>query len=155
MKDSIKVLHDMEQRMEQLISSMHEQNLATKPGKHEPKRYTMKDAAEMVGRSYTAIREAEKSGALKDPEMGENNRRLGYTLHDINAARDHFKTRLRRDRDADECVRLAFANFKGVGEDHVGGACRAILCRGWTRGADRRLRPTGERNRDDGLHPRQ
>lgn len=113
MNDSIRLLVDMERRMERLVQNMHEQNLAAEPGKHVPKRYTMKEAAQMVGRSYTAIREAEKSGALKNPEMGDNNRRRGYTLEDINAARDHFKTRLRRDRGRDECVRLAFANFKG------------------------------------------
>lgn len=113
MKDSIRQLVDMESRMERLVANMHEQNLAAEPGKHTPKRYSMKEAADLVGRSYTAIREAEKSGALKNPEMGENNRRLGYTLADINAARDHFGTRMRRDRDHDECIRLAFANFKG------------------------------------------
>ncbi len=113
MNESIELLEDMERRMGELVASMHNQNLATKPGKNESKRYSMKDAATMIGRTYTAIREAEKNGFLPDPEMGENNRRLGYTLKDINAARDHFKTRLRRDESTDECVRLSFSNFKG------------------------------------------
>jgi len=113
MNESIELLEDMERRMGDLVSSMHNQSLATKPGKNEAKRYSMKDAAVMIGRTYTAIREAEKSGFLPDPEMGDNNRRLGYTLKDINTARDHFKTRLRRDESTDECVRLSFSNFKG------------------------------------------
>lgn len=113
MKDSIQLLEDMERRMGGLIDSMHKQGLASKPGKNEPKRYSMKDAAKMVGRTYTAIRDAEKAGHLKSPEMGSNKRRLGFTLEDINAARDHFGTRLKRESELDACVRIAFANFKG------------------------------------------
>lgn len=113
MKESIGLLEDMERRMGDLVTSMHEQNLATKPSKSEPKRYSMKDAAKMIKRTYTAIREAEKSGHLANPVMGGNNRRLGYTLKDINAARDHFKTRLQRDDQTDDCIRLSFSNFKG------------------------------------------
>jgi chromosome partitioning protein len=113
MRDSISLLEDMEQRMGTLIDSMHEQNLASKPSRSLLKRYTMKEAATMIGRSYTAIREAEKNGQLPEPEMGANKRRLGYTLEDINRARDHFGVRLRRDSKTDECIRLSFSNFKG------------------------------------------
>jgi len=111
--ESIDILTDMEERMGNLINSMHEQNLATKPSKDEPKRYSMREAAKMIRRSYTAIREAEKNGHLPAPVMGPNNRRLGYTLKDINKARDHFKTRLRRNRKTDDCTRMTFSNFKG------------------------------------------
>lgn len=113
MKESITLLADMEGKMGNLINSMHAQNLASKPSKVDPKRYTMKEAARLIGRTYTAIREAEKCGNLPDPEMGPNNRRVGYTLKDINAARDLFKTRLRRNPVTDECIRLSFSNFKG------------------------------------------
>jgi len=111
--ESIDILTDMEERMGNLINSMHEQNLATKPSKDEPKRYSMREAAKMIRRSYTAITEAEKNGHLPAPVMGPNNRRLGYTLKDINKARDHFKTRLRRNRKTDDCTRMTFSNFKG------------------------------------------
>jgi chromosome partitioning protein len=113
MRDSISLLETMEQRMGSLIDSMHEQNLASKPSRNELKRYTMTKAAKLIGRSYTAIRDAEKAGLLPAPEMGANNRRLGYTLEDINRARDHFGVRLRRNPKTDDCIRLSFSNFKG------------------------------------------
>lgn len=113
MNDSMHILADMEKRMDSLITSMHQQNLATKPGKTEPKRYSMKEAADLIGRTPVAIRDAEKVGHLTQPETAENGRRVGYTLEDINAARDHFGTRIKRNVDTDECIRLAFANFKG------------------------------------------
>lgn len=103
----------MEVKMGNLVTSMHQQNLASKPSKDEPKRYSMKDSAQLIGRTYTAIREAEKNGLLPAPDMGPNKRRIGYTLQDINNARDHFKTRLRRNSETDDCIRLSFANFKG------------------------------------------
>jgi len=111
--ESISLLVEMEKKMGSLITSMHNQNLASKPSKAAPKLYTMKEASKLIGRTYTAIREAEKSGKLPPPEMGPNNRRVGYTLKDINRARELFKTRLRRDPNKDDCIRLSFSNLKG------------------------------------------
>ena len=105
-------LRDIRDRLTSLVKAIHEQNLHEEPGKLQPKYYSMREAADMVGRSYRAIRDAELAGQLPAPEVGENGRRLGYTLSDINRARDHFKTRLVRGED-EAPVRIAFANFKG------------------------------------------
>ena len=83
-----------------------------RPRESPPIRFGLKEASELIGRSPTAIRDAETGGKLPAPELGDNNRRLGFTLDEINAARDHFGTRLGR-RAGDEPVCLAVSNFKG------------------------------------------
>src|SRR3546814_1881435 len=50
-------------------------------------------AAELVGRTPAAIREAEKDGRLPPPPRTENNRRVGYTLAQLNDMRGLFGTR--------------------------------------------------------------
>ena len=109
---TIDTLRDLERRMTNLIRSIHESNLNEAPGKLKPKRYSMKDAAALIGRSYTAIRQKEVEGILPEPERGENGRRSGYTLADINRARELFGTRLQR-APTDPPIVLAIANFKG------------------------------------------
>lgn len=109
---TLETLRDMRDRMTNLMRAVHKKNLTEEPGKLEPKRYSLKDACEMIGRSYRTIRDAELSGQLEAPAMGENGRRIGFTLEGINKARDHFGTRLGR-KDSDETVRLSFSNFKG------------------------------------------
>ena len=49
-------------------------------------------AGELVGRTTAAIREAENDGRLVAPTRGENNRRLGYSLADVNRMREVFGT---------------------------------------------------------------
>ncbi|MBB3954025.1 AAA family ATPase [Novosphingobium sediminicola] len=69
-------------------------------------------AAELVGRTTAAIREAESDGRLEAPPRGENNRRLGYTLAQLNDMRGTFGTRPWRAPE-DPCSILAVQNFKG------------------------------------------
>ncbi|WCT79569.1 AAA family ATPase [Novosphingobium humi] len=69
-------------------------------------------AAELVGRTTAAIREAESDGRLEAPPRGENNRRLGYTLAQLNDMRGTFGTRPWR-APGDPCSILAVQNFKG------------------------------------------
>lgn len=75
-------------------------------------RFAIGKAAEMVGRTTEAIRQAEADGRLPAPRMTATNRREGYTLADINAMRDVFGTRPRR-ADSDPALVLAVQNFKG------------------------------------------
>lgn len=76
-------------------------------------------AAELVGRTTAAIREAESDGRLVPPARGENNRRVGYTLAQLNDMRGTFGTRPWRDPN-DPCSIIAVQNFKGgVGKSTV------------------------------------
>jgi len=69
-------------------------------------------AAELVGRTPAAIREAEKDGRLPPPPRTETNRRVGYTLAQLNDMRGIFGTRPWRAPE-DPCCVLAVQNFKG------------------------------------------
>lgn len=69
-------------------------------------------AAELVGRTPAAIREAEKDGRLPQPHRGTNNRRVGYTLAQLNDMRGAFGTRPWRAPE-DPCAVVAVQNFKG------------------------------------------
>ncbi|WP_196160916.1 AAA family ATPase [Reinekea sp. G2M2-21] len=60
------------------------------------RRYSMKEAAEMVGVSTETIRNAEKDGRLPEPEYRadtKSKQRLGYTIDQVNYMRDVFGTR--------------------------------------------------------------
>lgn len=69
-------------------------------------------AAELVGRTTAAIRDAENDGRLVAPSRGNNNRRLGYTLAQLNDMRGAFGTRPWRAPE-DPCAVVAVQNFKG------------------------------------------
>lgn len=69
-------------------------------------------AAELIGRTTAAIRDAESDGRLATPARGNNNRRRGYTLAQLNDMRGAFGTRPWRTPD-DPCAILAVQNFKG------------------------------------------
>lgn len=76
-------------------------------------------AGELVGRTTAAIREAENDGRLMAPTRGENNRRLGYTLAQLNDMRGTFGTRPWRAPE-DPCAVVAVQNFKGgVGKSTI------------------------------------
>jgi chromosome partitioning protein len=81
--------------------------------------FTISKAAELVGRTAAAIRDAEKDGRLPEPARGDNNRRERYTLAQINDMRGVFGTRPYRSAE-DPCCVVAVQNFKGgVGKSTV------------------------------------
>lgn len=76
-------------------------------------RFNVRTAADMVGRTEKAIRDAEDDGRLAVPDKSpDTNRRLGYSLADVNAMRDVFGTRPVRGVSDPPCI-LAVQNFKG------------------------------------------
>lgn len=82
-------------------------------------RFPMGKAAEMIGRSSESIREAEASGRLPQPELTATNRRVGYTLSEVNNMRRVFGTLPWR-AETDEPVILSVQNFKGgVGKSTI------------------------------------
>ena len=81
--------------------------------------FTISKAAELVGRTAAAIRDAEKDGRLPEPARNDNNRRERYTLAQLNDMRGVFGTRPYR-RPEDPCCVIAVQNFKGgVGKSTV------------------------------------
>jgi chromosome partitioning protein len=77
-------------------------------------KYTISQAAEMVGRTTTTIRESEvEGGRLPIPKKDERGRRVGYTLEEINKMRQVFGTQPYRDESKDEPVIIAIQSFKG------------------------------------------
>jgi chromosome partitioning protein len=81
--------------------------------------FTIGKAADLVGRTPAAIREAEKDGRLPEPGRTETNRRVGYTLAQLNDMRGVFGTRPWRAAD-DPCAVVAVQNFKGgVGKSTI------------------------------------
>ena len=101
-----------DEKMTRLVEAVQRQTMAEKPSKTAPKHYSMKDTARLIGRSYRTVRDAEVSGLLPNPVTKGKVRAHGYTLAQINHARDRFGTRLRR-ADSDPPMILAFSNFKG------------------------------------------
>jgi chromosome partitioning protein len=84
-----------------------------------PPRFSATRAAELVGRSGAAIREAEKDGRLPAVERTASGRRIGYTLAELNQMRAVFGTRPWRG-DRDPLAVIAVQNFKGgVGKSTV------------------------------------
>lgn len=87
-------------------------------GRQSP-RLSITRAAELVGRSGAAIREAEKDGRLPVVERTATGRRIGYTLAEINQMREVFGTRPWR-MEGDPLAVIAIQNFKGgVGKSTV------------------------------------
>ncbi|QDA35931.1 chromosome partitioning protein (plasmid) [Paracoccus liaowanqingii] len=83
-------------------------------------RFNVRTAAEMVGRTEKAIRDAEGDGRLQEPDKDpETKRRTGYTLGQVNQMRDVFGTLPHRATD-DPALVLAVQNFKGgVGKSTI------------------------------------
>lgn len=81
--------------------------------------FTISKAAELVGRTPAAIRDAEKDGRLPEPQRTDTNRRERYTLAQLNDMRGVFNTRPYRKAE-DPCCVVAVQNFKGgVGKSTV------------------------------------
>jgi chromosome partitioning protein len=84
-----------------------------------PLRFSIRQAAKMVGKSDMTIRRAEESGLLPPPVKRESGHRLGFSLAEINHIRDVFGTRPRR-AESDAPLILGVQNFKGgVGKSTI------------------------------------
>jgi chromosome partitioning protein len=81
--------------------------------------FSISRAAELVGRTPTAIRDAEKAGRLDPPARTASNRREAYTLAQLNRMRTVFGTQPWRSI-GDHAAIVAVQNFKGgVGKSTV------------------------------------
>lgn len=100
-------------RASRVLDALRDRVFAPDTEKTLDLRFNVKSAAEMVGRTEKAIRDAEADGRLappsKDPATG---RRTGYSLTDVNAMRLVFGTLPHRAAEDPPAV-VAVQNFKG------------------------------------------
>jgi chromosome partitioning protein len=106
-------------KAQHVLGQLREQGIDSQTGEKMAPRFAISKAAELVGRGASAIREAEKEGRLPQRERTATNRRVNYTLADLNHMREVFGTRPWRDP-ADPLAILAVQNFKGgVGKSTI------------------------------------
>ena len=107
----------LSQRASTVIERLRERVFAPGTRKELDLLFNVRTAAEMVGRTEKAIRDAETSGRLPEPvKDATTNRRNGYTLADVNRMREVFGTLPHRAPEDPPLV-MAVQNFKGgVGE---------------------------------------
>lgn len=105
-------LNNLTQRADDVIARLRATVFAPGSEKIVDFRFPISKAADMVGRTPEAIRQAEAEGRLPPARMAANGRREGYGLAEINHMRDVFGTRPRR-AETDPPIILAVQNFKG------------------------------------------
>jgi chromosome partitioning protein len=106
-------------RTSAVLANLRDKAQAARSGERREPTFSIGEAAELVGRTPAAIRDAEKDGRLPEPPRTDTNRRVGYTLAQVNDMRGVFGTRPWRTPD-DPCAVLAVQNFKGgVGKSTI------------------------------------
>jgi len=99
---------------ENFLQRMHELGAEPHQRKTLQRLFSPSEAAEMVGRDRTTLARAEPEiGTATPPRNPGNNRRVGYTLGQIQAFRQHFGTLPWRDPATDPPLVVACQNFKG------------------------------------------
>lgn len=99
-------------RASAVVANLRDNVRAARSGARREPTFSIGEAAELVGRTPAAIRDAEKDGRLPPPPRTETNRRVGYTLAQVNDMRGVFGTRPWRAPE-DPCAVIAVQNFKG------------------------------------------
>ncbi|MGR3804127.1 AAA family ATPase [Marinibacterium profundimaris] len=107
-------------RADTVIQRLRERVFAPGSQKSLELTFNVRTAAEMVGRTEKAIRDAEADGRLPEPEKDpDTGRRTGYSLEAVNRMREVFGTLPHRAPE-DPATVLAVQNFKGgVGKSTV------------------------------------
>jgi len=99
-------------RASAVVANLRDGARAARSGARREPTFSIGEAADLVGRTPAAIRDAEKDGRLPEPPRTETNRRVGYTLAQVNDMRGVFGTRPWRAPE-DPCAVIAVQNFKG------------------------------------------
>ncbi|MEE4210103.1 MAG: AAA family ATPase [Parvularcula sp.] len=109
----------LQERSASLLDAMRAQLVLEGGQKVLPLRFSIRQAAKMVGKSDMTIRRAEEAGTLPAPEKRNSGHRVGFTLAEINHMRDVFGTRPGR-AESDPPLILGVQNFKGgVGKSTI------------------------------------
>jgi chromosome partitioning protein len=99
---------------ENFLQKMHELGAEPNLRKVLQRVFSPGEAAEMVGRDRTTLARAEAEIGMPPPVRNPgNNRRVGYSLEQIQAFRKHFGTLPWRDPATDSPLVIACQNFKG------------------------------------------
>jgi chromosome partitioning protein len=99
---------------ENFLQRMHELGAEPHHRKKLQRLFSPSEAAQMVGRDRTTLARAEVDIGMPAPARNPgNNRRVGYTLAQIQAFREHFGTLPWRDAATDVPLVIACQNFKG------------------------------------------
>src|ERR1700727_2497812 len=92
---------------------MHERGNDPHQHKQLNRLFSPSEAADMVGRDRTTLARAETELGMESLQRNPaNNRRMGYTLDQVQAFRKHFGTLPQR-ADSDPPITIACQNFKG------------------------------------------
>ena len=111
---AIDKLEDILASSENFLQRMHELGQDPHRNKRLKRLFSPSEAAEMVGRDRTTLGRAEADLGFQDMARNPtNNRRVGYTLDQIQAFRAHFGTLPWRDPETDAPIVVAIQNFKG------------------------------------------
>jgi chromosome partitioning protein len=112
---AIDKLADILANSENFLQRMHELGQEPAARKELKRLFSPSEAAEMVGRDRTTLARAEAETGVPAPARNpENNRRVGYTLEQVQAFRRHFGTLPWRDAaSGDQPIVVACQNFKG------------------------------------------
>lgn len=111
---AIDKLGDILANSETFLERMHALGVEPHQRKTFQRVFSPSDAAGMVGRDRTTLARAEVDIGLVDtPRNPGNNRRMGYTLAQVQAFRAHFGTLPWRDPATDAPLVVACQNFKG------------------------------------------
>src|SRR5450432_3255303 len=93
---------------------MHERGNDPHTHKQLRRLFSPSEAADMVGRDRTTLARAEGELGLESLQRNpENNRRVGYSMEQVQRFRAHFGTLPWRDSATDPALTIACQNFKG------------------------------------------
>jgi len=107
-------LDDILASSENFLQRMHERGNDPHQHKQLNRLFSPSEAAEMVGRDRSTLARAETDLAMESLQRNPgNNRRVGYTLGQIQAFRAHFGTLPWRNAETDPPIVIACQNFKG------------------------------------------
>ena len=107
-------LEDILASSENFLQRMHERGNDPQQYKHLNRLFPPSEAAEMVGRDRTTLARAEAELGFESLQRNpDNNRRVGYSLAQVQAFRQHFGTLPWRNSDSDRPIVIACQNFKG------------------------------------------
>jgi chromosome partitioning protein len=106
-------LDDILASSENFLQRMHERGNDPHQHKQLNRLFSPSEAADMVGRDRTTLARAEAELGMESLQRNpNNNRRMGYTLDQVQAFRKHFGTLPQR-ADSDPAITIACQNFKG------------------------------------------
>jgi chromosome partitioning protein len=107
-------LDDILASSENFLQRMHERGNDPHQHKRLIRLFSPSEAADMVGRDRTTLARAETELGMESLQRNpQNNRRMGYSLDQIQAFRAHFGTLPWRDPKTDPPIVIACQNFKG------------------------------------------